>query len=64
MLTNVSQLYPQTQIVLDIAFYNWSSFDQYFKLQCLTNFGVAGQQFLTKSIVPLKPIPLIPTRQS
>ena len=62
MLTSTSQVPSQSEVTLDITLDNWSSFDQYFKLQCFTRFGVAGQQILTNRAVPLKPFAIIPTK--
>ena len=62
MLTTASQLPSQSEVTLDITLDNWSSFDQYFKLQCFTRFGVAGQQILTNRTMPLKPFAIIPTK--
>ena len=62
MLTSAPQLLSQSDIMLDITLDNWSSFDQHFKQQCFTRFGVAGQQILTNRAVPLKPFATIPTK--
>ena len=49
-------------IILDQHTDNWSAWHQAFKLLCFTKFGVAGQQILSNTLIPLQPFPQEPTK--
>lgn len=49
-------------IILDQHTDNWSAWHQAFKLLCFTKFGVAGQQILSNTLIPLQPLPQEPTK--
>ena len=53
---------PSPAIILDVARDNWSRWNQAFKLLCYTTFGVAGQQVLFDSLIPLYPFATEPTQ--
>ena len=44
-----------TTIILDLLKDNWSAWHQAHKLLCFTKFGVAGQQILSDTHIPLQP---------
>ena len=48
--------------MLDLHSDNWSQWHQALKLLCFTKFGVAGQQILSDTTIPLQPFPTEPTK--
>ena len=50
-----------TTIILDLPKDNWSTWHQALKLLCFTKFGVAGQQILSDTLIPLQPFAAEPT---
>ena len=50
-----------TTIILDLPKDNWSTWHQALKLLCFTKFGVAGQQILSDTLIPLQPFAEEPT---
>ena len=55
MLPLPTQQPTSAAIILDVAFDNWSTFQESFKLLCYTKLGVAGQQILSNRAIPLTP---------
>ena len=51
-----------TTIILDLPKDNWSAWHQVLKLLCFTKFGVAGQQILSDTLIPLQPFAAEPTK--
>ena len=48
--------------MLDLHSDNWSQWHQALKLLCFTKFGVAGQQILSDTTIPLQPFPIEPIK--
>ena len=48
--------------MLDLHSDNWSQWHQALKLLCFTKFGVAGQQILSDTTIPLQPFSIEPTK--
>ena len=51
-----------SNIILDQHTDNWSAWHQALKLLCFTKFGVAGQQILSDTLIPLQPFQQEPTK--
>ena len=60
MLSTTTTL--STTIILDLPKDNWSAWHQALKLLCFTKFGVAGQQILSDTLIPLQPFATEPTK--
>ena len=49
-------------ITLDLPKDSWSAWHQALKLLCFTKFGVAAQQILSDTLIPLQPFAIEPTK--
>ena len=63
MLSQSAQPTTPAAVILDITTDNWTIFNKAFILSCYTKFGVAGQQILSNTEIPLIPFAIAPTKQ-